>query len=216
VESPSHELEGIMNMKISEIASRIAMLEGELERQIELDIEEKRRKLQYSIEKGKITFASEASALHKKLHQGVVAFLWEAPVASLLVAPMIYSLTIPLVLLDLWVQLYQAVCFPVYRIAKVDRSRYVLLDRGHLQYLNWIERLNCNYCGYANGLVAYAREIAARTEQYFCPIKHAFRCSGAHLHYDEFFDFGDARAYKEELAKLRAELRPEEVDSTKT
>ena len=45
-----------MNMKISEIASRIAMLEGELERQIELDIEEKRRKLQYSIEKGKITF----------------------------------------------------------------------------------------------------------------------------------------------------------------
>jgi len=145
-----------------------------------------------------------------------VAFLWEAPVASLLVAPMIYSLTIPLVLLDLWVQLYQAVCFPVYRIAKVDRSRYVLLDRGHLQYLNWIERANCNYCGYANGLVAYAREIAARTEQYFCPIKHAFRCSGVHSHYDEFLDFGDAHAYKEELPKLRAELRPEEVDSTKT
>jgi len=205
-----------MNIKISELASRIAMLEGELERQIELDIEEKRRKLQYTIEKGKITFASEASALHKKLHQGVVAFLWESPVASLLVAPMIYSLTIPLVLLDLWVQLYQAVCFPVYGIAKVDRSRYVLLDRGHLQYLNAIERANCNYCGYANGLVAYAREIAARTEQYFCPIKHAFRCSGPHLHYDEFFDFGDARAYKEELAKLRAELRPEEVDSSET
>jgi len=205
-----------MNMKISEIASRIAMLEGELERQIELDIEEKRRKLQYTIEKGKITFASEASALHKKLHQGVVAFLWEAPVPSLLVAPMIYSLTIPLVLLDLWVQLYQAVCFPVYGIAKVDRSRYVLLDRGHLQYLNWIERANCNYCGYANGLVAYAREIAARTEQYFCPIKHAFRCSGVHTHYDEFLDCGDAHAYKEELPKLRAELRPEQVDSTKT
>ena len=75
-------------MKISEIASRIAMLEGELERQIELDIEDqKRRKLQYTIEKGKITFASEASALHKKLHKGVVAFLWEAPVASLLGCP---------------------------------------------------------------------------------------------------------------------------------
>jgi len=167
------------------------------------------------MEQGKITFESEASELHKKLHQGVVAFLWEAPVASLLVAPMIYSLIVPLFLLDLWVQLYQAVCFPVYRIAKVDRSRYVVLDRGHLQYLNWIERLNCNYCGYANGLVAYAREIAARTEQYFCPIKHAFRCSGPHLHYDEFFDFGDARAYREELGKLRAELRPEEVDSPK-
>jgi len=205
-----------MNMNISVIASRIAMLEGELERQIELDIEEKRRKFHYRIEKGKITFDDEASALHKKLHQGVVAFLWEAPLASLLVAPMIYSLIVPLILLDLWVQLYQAVCFPVYRIAKVDRSRYVLLDRGHLQYLNWIERLNCNYCAYANGLVAYAREIAARTEQYFCPIKHAFRCSGVHSHYEEFLDFGDATAYKEELPKLRAELRPGGPESEMT
>jgi hypothetical protein len=135
--------------------------------------------------------------------------------ASLLVAPMIYSLIVPLVLLDLWVRLYQAVCFPVYGIAKVDRSRYVLLDRGHLQYLNWIERVNCNYCGYANGLVAYAREIAARTEQYFCPIKHAHRSLGPHSHYSEFLDFGDAHAYKEELVKLRTELRPGEVDSTK-
>lgn len=93
-------------------------------------------------------------------------------------------------------------------IAKADQARYVLLDWGGLRYLNWIERLNCNYCGYANGLIAYAREIAARTEQYFCPIKHARRCSGAHSRYHEFLDFGDARAYKRELTKLRAELKP--------
>ena len=197
-----------MNTKVSRVASKIAELERELEQEFEQEIEEARRKLHYSIEKGKIAFECETCALHKKLRQGVVAFLWEAPLASLLVAPVIYSLIIPLVLLDCWVWLYQAVCFPVYRIAKVDRSRYVLLDRGHLQYLNWIERLNCNYCGYANGLVAYAREVASRTEQYFCPIKHAHRCSGPHLRYHEFLDFGDAEAYKKELAKIRAELRP--------
>lgn len=119
---------------------------------------------------------------------------------SLLVAPMTYSLIVPLVLFDFWLQLYQAVCFPVYGIAKADHARYVLLDRGGLRYLNWIEWLNCNYCGYANGLIAYAREIAARTEQYFCPIKHARRCSGTHSRYHEFLDFGDARSYKKELA----------------
>lgn len=204
-----------MNTKISAIASRIAELKRELDYEIDLDIAEKRHKLHYSIEKGRIAFEREACALHQKMRQGIWSFLWNTPLASLLVAPMIYSLIIPLVLLDLWVRLYQAVCFPGYGIAKVDRSRYVLLDRGHLQYLNWIEQVNCNFCGYANGLVAYAREIAARTEQYFCPIKHAHRALGPHSHYSEFLDFGDAHAYKEELGKLRAELRPEEVDSTK-
>ena len=197
-----------MNTKISGIASKIAELERELEHEFEREIEEARRKLQYSIEKGKIAFEREARALHKKLRQGVVTFLWEAPVASLLVAPVIYSLIVPFALLDCWLWLYQAVCFPVYGIAKVDRSRYVFLDRGHLQYLNWIERLNCNYCGYANGLIAYVREIASRTEQYFCPIKHAHRWARPHSRYHEFLDFGDAPAYKRKLAKLRAELRP--------
>ncbi|MFI5247638.1 MAG: hypothetical protein ACHQWV_03695 [Nitrospirales bacterium] len=120
---------------------------------------------------------------------------------------MIYSLIVPLVILDAWIWLYQNVCFPVYGIAKVDRSRYILLDRGHLRYLNWIERLNCDYCGYANGLIAYTREIASRTEQYFCPIKHAHRCSGMHSRYHEFLDFGDARAYRKELTKLRVDLK---------
>jgi hypothetical protein len=199
-----------MNAKISEMASRIAELEQELEREFELDIEKMRRLLHYKIEQGRIAFECEACALHKKLRQGVVAFLWEAPVTSLLVAPVIYSLLVPFVLLDCWLWLYQTVCFPIYGIAKVDRSRYILLDRGHLQYLNAIERFNCNYCGYANGLIAYVREIASRTEQYFCPIKHARRCAGPHLRYHEFLDFGDAAAYKKELVTLRAELRPRE------
>ncbi|TAL09353.1 MAG: hypothetical protein EPO02_10395 [Nitrospirae bacterium] len=196
-----------MNTKISDILSRIAELERELERELELDIDNLRSKFQYRIEKGRIAFERETCALHKKMRQGIVAFLWEAPLASLLVAPVIYSLAVPFVLLDCWLWLYQAVCFPVYGIAKVDRSRYILLDRSHLRYLNGIERLNCDYCGYANGLIAYVREIASRTEQYFCPIKHARRWSGPHSRYREFLDFGDAAAYKKELVQLRADLK---------
>jgi hypothetical protein len=120
-----------------------------------------------------VAFTAEARPLHQTARQGAWAFVREASVKRLLVAPVIYSVLIPLVLLDLWMSLYQAVCFPVYGIGRVVRARYILLDRGQLRYLNWIERLNYNYCGYANGVVACTREIAARTEQYFCPIKHA-------------------------------------------
>lgn len=196
-----------MSTAISEIAARIAELEHQLERAMAEEVEAKRREFLYVIEKGKVAFKLEACAAHRAIRQSVAAFLREAPLKSLLVAPVTYSLILPLVMLDAWIWLYQTVCFPVYGITKVDRSRYILLDRHRLQYLNVIERLNCDYCGYANGLIAYVREVAARTEQYFCPIKHARRCSGAHRRYREFLDFGDARAYRKELATLRAALK---------
>jgi len=46
------------------------------------------------------------------------------------------------------------------------------LDRSKLHYLNALESLNC-VCCYANGLTAFVAEIAGRTEQHWCPIKHA-------------------------------------------
>lgn len=196
-----------MSTSISEIAAKIAELERQLERALADEVEAKRREFLYVIEKGKVAFESEARLAHRRVRQSVPAFLREAPVASLLVAPVIYSLLVPFVLLDVWLWLYQSICFPIYGIAKVDRSRYILLDRGQLRYLNVIERFNCDYCGYANGLIAYAREVASRTEQYFCPIKHAHRCIGSHKRYHEFLDFGDAGAYRKELTRLRKELK---------
>ena len=197
-----------MNTKISEIMSRITQLEQDLEQEFERGIREKREQFKYQIEKGKIAFGKETRILHKKLRQGVIPFLWESSLASLLVAPVLYSFLVPLILLDLWIWIYQGVCFPVYRITKVERKRYVVLDRGKLDYLNGIERFNCNYCGYANGLIAYAREVASRTEQYFCPIKHARPVSGTHSRYRDFLDFGDSDGYKKELEKLRKKLHP--------
>lgn len=72
--------------------------------------------------------------------------------------------------------------------------------------MNAIE-LNCVYCGYANGVLAYVREIAARTEQYWCPIRHAKGVRAPHAHYREFVDYGDAKGYHRRLPVLRDNLK---------
>ena len=96
---------------------------------------------------------------------------------------------------------YQAICFPIYKIPKVRRRDYLVFDRHHLAYLNIIEKINCAYCSYANGAIAFVREVAARTEVYWCPIKHARRVLGPHPHYQGFADFGDAEAFRGKLVQ---------------
>jgi hypothetical protein len=87
--------------------------------------------------------------------------------------PLIYGCVVPFFFLDLAVAIHQLICFPIYGIPKVRRRDYLVFDRGRLTYLNAIEKIGCVYCSYASGLLAYITEIAARTEQHFCPIKHA-------------------------------------------
>ena len=89
------------------------------------------------------------------------------------------------------------------------RDDYIAIDRHRLGYLNAIEKLNCVYCGYSNGVIAYVREIAARTEQYWCPIKHARRVIGSHPRYAMFDDYGDAEGYQKRADELRALLARE-------
>ena len=91
----------------------------------------------------------------------------------ILTAPFIW-LPLPFVLmLDFMTELYQFVCFPVYGLEKVKRAEYVLVrDRAKLQYLNPFEKLGCMYCGYSNGVLRYQKEIAGRTEKYWCGIMH--------------------------------------------
>jgi hypothetical protein len=51
------------------------------------------------------------------------------------------------------------------------------------------------------------REVAGRTEQYWCPIRHARRIRGAHPRYSEFVEYGDAEGYKRKLIPLRDALK---------
>lgn len=137
---------------------------------------------------------------------GLWRYVWTGSVASLLTAPVIYSLVVPLVLLDAWVMSYQAICFRAWGLRVVRRRDYFAIDRHRLPYLNGIEKLNCLFCSYANGLFAYMHEVASRTEQYWCPIKHRRRVRGVHDRYALFARYGDARAYRDRLAFYRAAL----------
>ncbi|MGH8120687.1 MAG: hypothetical protein ACRESK_08745 [Gammaproteobacteria bacterium] len=142
---------------------------------------------------------------------GVLRWIVAYRPLNFITGPIIYGMGLPLLLLDLCVTLYQATCFPIYRIARVRRTDYFVYDRRHLEYLNVIEQFHCTYCAYANGLNAYSREIAARTEQYFCPIKHAHRILGAHSRYRRFLEYGEATDYHARLEEFRVGLEHETV-----
>jgi len=181
-----------------------------LERQLEIAIAKRRIELNYKVQDSVVQFEQAVIAKHRLLKARFLTYVFGARPAMILTAPAIYALIIPFLLLDLFVMLYQAACFPVYGIPRVRRSDYLAFDRGQLAYLNAIEKLNCAYCSYANGLLAYVREVASRTEQYWCPIKHARRVLGVHARYGSFVDYGDGDAYRHDLERLRTEARSEE------
>jgi hypothetical protein len=129
-------------------------------------------------------------------------------VLTMLTVPFIWSCLVPLVLLDVVGTLYQAVCFPVYGIPKVCRREFLAFDRHLLGYLYATEKINCEYCAYANGILAYFNEITARTEEYWCPIKHEHAVAAAHRRDGNFLKYGDAVQYHRRLAEIRRALRP--------
>lgn len=90
--------------------------------------------------------------------------------------------------------------------ARVCRGDYIVFDRQQLEYLRFIEKFHCTYCAYGAGLIAYVGENVARTEQYFCPIKHARKVLGTHRRYANFLDYGDADDYESKLEKFRVAL----------
>lgn len=152
---------------------------------------------------GAVRISKQVRVEQKKLRRSLLAHIRSIGVLFWLTGPVLYGMLIPLVLTDLFATMYQLICFPVYGISRVRRSDYVVVDRHRLPYLNAIEKLNCVYCGYANGVIAYARELASRTEQYFCPIKHALSVAGAHSRYSRFVDYGDAKGYRERIEQLQ-------------
>jgi hypothetical protein len=188
----------------------IAQLAGSiraLERRLEAALAKRRIEMNYELHDGLVHFEHAVVAKHRLMKTQLLKYILGARPAMILTAPVIYALIIPALLLDLFVAVYQTVCFPVYGIPRVRRTDYMAFDREQLAYLNAIEKLNCAYCAYANGVFAYVREVASRTEQYWCPIKHALRVLGVHARYGSFADFGDADAYRHELEQLRAEAR---------
>jgi len=177
-----------------------------LEQQLFIELQKKQVEFYYKIKGKKVYFEEATRRYHKTLMTRIHAYLFNASLLNILTVPIIYSCFIPAVLFDLIVTVFQQICFRIYKIPLVKRREYIVIDRHSLSYLNLIEKINCVYCGYFNGLIGYIAEVAARTEQYWCPIKHARRVASLHGRYDKFLEYGDGQAYKEKFEEIRRDF----------
>jgi len=175
----------------------------EIQADIEVELAKRREELRFRIENSRIVFEKEVLRIHREIKTRATRYFIDANPLIVLSAPVIYSLIVPIALADIWVMAYQAICFPIYKIPRVRRRDYLVFDRHHLAYLNIIEKINCAYCSYCNGAIAFIREVAARTELYWCPIKHARRVLRPHPRYQGFADFGDAEGFRARLAAMK-------------
>lgn len=192
-----------MNEKIERLVRQITELEDELK----ATLLEQQAEIRYRVEGTRIEFEKKIKQTHRQLRVGLFRWLRSSRPRNVLSAPFIYGMILPMTFMDLTLTLYQWICFRLYRIPRVQRSDYIVIDRHQLAYLNLIEKLNCSYCAYANGLLAYAREITSRTEQYWCPIKHARKMQDPHRRYLYFLPYGDAEDYHLKQRQYRRALR---------
>ena len=195
-----------MNEKIRELVEQI----GKLEQELVTALHAQEAQMRYRIEGKKVEFEQTVREAHRRLKTGLIGWLLTSRPQNLLSAPFIYGFIVPLAIFDLGLTIYHAVCFPLYGIRKVRRGDYIVFDRAQLAYLNAFEKFHCAYCSYATGLIAYAREVAARTEQYWCPIKHARKVIGTHARYAQFLGYGEAEDYQKKLNEIRAALGREQ------
>lgn len=177
-----------------------------LEKKLLIEIQKKEEEFFYKIKGKRIYFEEETKRYHKTLATKISTYLFSASLLNILTVPIIWFCIFPAVFLDLVASVFQFICFKVYGIPKVKRNDYIVIDRQSLRYLNLIEKLNCVYCGYFNGVIAYVQEIAARTEQYWCPIKHARKINTIHNRYHKFLEYGDGQQYQKRLAEIQRDF----------
>jgi hypothetical protein len=181
----------------------------ELEDDLRIALNEQQSSMFFQIKGKRVEFEQSIKETHKRLKTNFFRWLVTYRPQNLLTGPIIYSMIIPLLITDFFVTFFQLTCFPIYGIKKVRRSDYIVYDRQQLNYLNFIEKFHCTYCAYGNGMIAYVSEVIARTEQYFCPIKHARKILGTHSRYARFLEYGDAENYEEKLEEYRQALGKE-------
>ena len=191
-----------MDSRIRHLLDEIAALEEDLA----IALRDQESSALFKIRGKRVEFEQAVREAHGRLKTGFFRWLVTNRPANLITGPIIYSMIVPLVILDVFVSFYQATCFPIYRITRLRRGDFIVFDRQQLEYLNFIEKFHCTYCAYASGLVSYVSAIIGKTEEYFCPIKHARRILGSHARYNRFLDYGDAADYEGRLEEFRRNL----------
>ncbi|CAN1526029.1 MAG: hypothetical protein K9J28_07435 [Sulfuritalea sp.] len=191
-----------MNDHIQQLLEQITALEDDLRKALS----EQQSSVFFQIKGKRVEFEQSIKQTHRRLKRNFFRWLVTDRPQNLITGPIIYSMIIPLLVTDLFVSFYQMTCFPIYGIKKVRRDDYIIFDRQQLHYLNFIEKFHCTYCAYGSGMISYVSEIIARTEQYFCPIKHARKILGTHKRYAQFLEYGVAENYQAKLEAFRRDL----------
>jgi len=188
-----------MKSKISQILQDIDIKKEEL-KQAYRDLMDKH---DFKLLNWKIKFSKSAILKNRKFKKPFSKDIFFPKIRHLISMPFIYAMLIPVIILDIFLFMYQKISFPLYGIPQVKRRNYIVFDRQILTYLNWFEKLNCIYCSYANGIFSFAVEIAWRTEKYRCPIKHAKKQAWWHEWEKFFADYGDAEEFRKVFNKVK-------------
>lgn len=102
----------------------------------------------------------------------------------------VWSMLPMFIAMHVCVWVYQSLYFSILDIPKVKMKDYVTFDRLKLRKLNIGQKAGCIYCQYANGIAAWVKAVANRTEIYSCAIKR--QTAGADLEYQkEFMPYED-------------------------
>ncbi|MFA5831409.1 MAG: hypothetical protein WC878_06265 [Candidatus Paceibacterota bacterium] len=134
---------------------------------------------------------------------GSWALIKKAGIWKIAASLALYAGVFAVVLLDLFVTVYQHTCFRVYKISIVARNRYFTFDASHFAELNLAQRINYALGSYCTGVIARTREVFSLTEKYWCPIKHAKKVLGYHDKYDEFAEFGNPEEFYKKYMEAR-------------
>lgn len=181
-----------MNQSIKQIIEKI----NALNKQLLEKYNQLAEKYGFSFFGKKVIFPKEVKQKNKLFKIPAWKYIIPKNFRHVLAMPFIYMMFAPVVIIDFFLTLYHVVAFLLYRIPKVNRKDFIVYDRQFLDYLNWVQKINCLYCTYVNGLFAYAVEIGARTERYWCPIKAAYKLKFHHGWYSEFADYVNPEEWK--------------------
>ena len=196
-----------MKSKINKILEEIDSKKSELKK----EYNNLMKKYDFSFVKWRAVFSKKAKQLYRRKKKSALNSIFSAEVRELLSMPFIYSMIVPALFLDIFLFLYQNTAIRLYWIPLVKRSDYIVNDRKQLDYLNWIQKINCMYCSYVNGLFSFAVEVWWRTEKYWCPIKHAKKMKSTHDWQKHFADYGDVDWFKECFTSIKEYHKKEDL-----
>ncbi|MEQ8200586.1 MAG: hypothetical protein ABRQ24_04070 [Syntrophomonadaceae bacterium] len=187
-----------MDSKIRQIQQKIDELEAALQHEYEFLAE----KYGFSIHQKRIEFLHTFRERNKTFRIPAWKYAIPVNIRHVLSIPFIYMMVVPTIILDLFLTMYNWTALPLYRIPVVKRRDYIVYDRQFLDYLNWIQKINCVYCTYVNGVFAYAVELGGRTERYWCPIKAAKKRPARNNWYSDYADYGSPEQWLEKFNQL--------------